>query len=234
MNRIAVAALLLAVAFGGRAFADNAASTNKKGIEAYRDKRFDDSVSQFTQALVERPNTPELDFNRGTALSGLGKKDEAVNELDTAARGFVSPEKAAAAHYNSGNTLYNGGDYRGALDQYKTAVKLDPQSEDIRYNLELAARKLAEQQKEQNQQDQQKKNDSQNNQQKNASQQKNQQQQQQLEQKKSQQQQQQGEYRPMTKEEAERLLDAMNDEEKKSLALRNQQIQPRTGTGNDW
>ena len=232
MRRVVILTMILLLAEAGISSADKAAAFNKKGIDAYRNKRYDESLKQFTEALIERPKTPELRFNRGTALSALGKKDDAVNELDSAARSFKTKDLSAAARFNAGNALFAAGDYKGALDQYKTAVKLDPQSRDIRYNLELAVRKMNEQKKEQSNKDTRNKDEQKNNQQKNKTPRNKQQQQQKMEQQQSRQQ--NSEFQPMTKEEAERLLDAMNDDEKKSLSLRNQQMKTKMRAGDDW
>ena len=231
MRRVIIFLMLFLLAGAGNVTADKAAAFNKKGIDAYRDKRYDESLKQFTEALIERPNTPELHFNRGTALSALRKKDEAVNELDSAARSFKKKESTAAAHFNAGNALFGAGDFKGALDHYKTAVKLDPQSRDIRYNLELAVRKMNEQKKEQSNKDTKNKDERKNDQQKNKTPQ-NKQQQQKMEQQQSKRQ--NSDFQPMTKEEAERLLDAMNDDEKKSLSQRNEQMKTKMGASDDW
>ncbi len=216
----------------GIAGADKAASFNRRGIEAYKQQQYEESLRQFTEAAVERPETPSIIFNRGTALSSLGKKDEAVSTLLNAARGFNSREQSAAAHFNTGNTLFAAEDYQGALEQYRRAVKLDQDSEDIRHNLELTLRKLTDQQSRQSDQDNQQKNDQKQDRQKQQNPNQNQQQKQDREQQQSKQR--ENELRPMTKEEAERLLNAINDEERKSLSLRNQRAKGAIPQGNDW
>lgn len=234
--RMLIAAAAVSLLFAGTAHADKAPSFNRKGIAAYTAGRFDESVQRFTDALVERPKSPEIRFNRGTALSALGRKDEAVNELDTAARSFPGREMAAAAHYNAGNALFAAEDYAGALDQYRQAVKLDQKSEDIRHNLELAARKLRDQRKNNQDKDQKKDQDDKKDRQdqKKQNEQKKQDQKKQKQEQQKQQQQRNPETRPMTKEEAERLLNAINDEEKKSLSLRNEQMKASIQQGDDW
>ena len=229
MNRIVmmvIAVLLLAPVL---AYGDKAAAINRKGIDAYRDKKYDESVEQFTEALIERPDTPELKFNRGTALSAMGNKDEALGELSGAASEFKSKQNAAAAHYNAGNVFFTANDFRNAVEEYSRAVKLDQKSPDIRHNLELALRKLAEQKKNESKKDPKKEDEQKKGNQKNQS---SREKQEKTEQDKSQKQ--QSDVQPMTKEEAERLLDAMNADEKKSLSLKNKQMQTRMGTSDDW
>jgi Ca-activated chloride channel homolog len=246
-------AVFLILVHPGFSFSDKASSCNKKGIKAYNNKKYDESVKQFTEASVQRPDSPELKFNLGTSLSQSGKKDEALSELHTAADGFKSKELSAAACFNAGNTLFAAGDYQGALDEFRKAVRLDQNSKDIRYNLDLAARKLSEAEqkkkeqqdgkqkdnkdKNQNQQNQQNKdsknkNDKQNDEQKNKNENRQKDQAQNQEQQNSDQK--KSEYQPMTREEAERLLNTMSDEEKKALSLRNKRLLIPTGQDNDW
>jgi Ca-activated chloride channel homolog len=234
VKRILCAVLILALGLlaAGSAGADKAASSNRKGIRAYHDNKFEESAGRFTEALVERPDTPELRFNLGTALSAQGKKDAALSELISASRGLSGREKAAAAHFNAGNLLYASNDYQGAVDAYKKAVKLDQQSPDIRHNLELAVRKLTDRKKDPNNKDNQEKKGDRDNNQKNKSQNQNQNKQQNKEQQQSQQQ--NNELKPMTKDEAQRLLNAINDDEKKSLSLRHQQMKTKVRQGDDW
>ncbi|MDP2984064.1 MAG: tetratricopeptide repeat protein [Candidatus Latescibacter sp.] len=252
MRSVVCLALFFLFIQPGFSFADKASSYNKKGIKAYDNKQYDESVKQFTEALIQRPDSPELQFNRGTALSLSGKKDEALSELHTAAGGFPAKDLSAAALFNAGNTMFTAGDYQGALEEFKKAVKLDPVSRDIRYNLDLTARKLSReeqkkkeqqggkqnenQDKNQNQNQQNKdskdKNNRQSDEQKNKNENRQKDQAQNQEEQKSDQK--KSDYQPMTREEAERLLNAMNDEEKKTLSIRNKRLMTPTGQGDDW
>ena len=241
--------IILMFALPLNSHADKASKLNKKGLGSYRDNNIEESAQFFTEALVERPDSPELRFNRGTALSATDKKDEAVNELEKAAHTFDSNEFSAAAHFNAGNTFFNAGELNEAIESYKKALKLDQSSRDIRHNLELAVRKLREQQQQQQQQqekkeNEQKKDDSEEQQQDDQEQEKKDEQkddksenknnEQQDNQNQQQQQQQEKEEQPMTREEAQRLLDAIDDEEKKAFSLRREKMRTEMRQGDDW
>lgn len=236
--------------------ADSASSSNKKGIKAYNMEEYEESVKQFTDALIEKPNMPELRYNRGTALSELGKNDDALNELSIAAEKSENKQLSTSAYFNAGNTLFMNNNFQGAIEEYKKALKLDQSSGDIRHNLELAIRKLKEQQQQQKEeqkrqedgkkkeeneeekQDRQKQDDeikekkdeqSDDQQSKNKNQENKQQDQQQQQSK-----QQESENRPMTLEEAQRILDAVNEEEEKALSLRRMKMKTEMRQGDDW
>lgn len=240
MIRIILSVAALALFVPGTAMAEDAASANRKGVEAYNQGNFDESVEHFTDAIVRDPESDQIRFNRGTAMSASGNREEAVSELSRAAADTDDPSLAAGAYYNAGNTLLQSGELDGAIDQYKKAVKLDQTSQDIRHNFEMAVRmRDQQQQQQQNQDDQQ--NQDQDEQQQDDQQQNDQQQQQ------SQQEQQQGDQEqvenppddshmdmPMSREEAERILDAIENEEREALANRNEMIKAGVSHDNDW
>ena len=219
------------------AYADKAYKSNESGITMYESGKYDESADHFTEAAVERPDSPDIKFNLGTSLSRKNETDEALRQLGTAAEGFSDKAKKAAAYFNAGNARFLSGDLDGAISDYTRAVKLDQHSEDIRFNLERAVRKLKEQEKQQQQdkdseQEQKKDEDQQDEEQQSKTKNTDQQEQQDDQQQDSDQQ--QSEDQLMTPEEAQRLLDALNDEEKKTLSLRSMKMKQEMRQGDDW
>ena len=249
--------VLLFITAASHAHADKASRANSKGIETYKNGDYQESVRHFTDALVERPESPVLRFNRGTALAAEKNHEEAASELLSAEKSMKTPDGSAAAMYNAANSLAAGNSLEDAVTLYKQGVKLDQQSEDIRHNLELVMRKMQdkdqqEQKQQQDQQDEQNKDqdsqdkdnkdkqddkdkkeqDKQQQDQNNKTDQQNKDQQQDQQQQESQQE--QSDKQPMSPEEAKRLLDALNDEEKKSLSMRYQKMMREMRQGDDW
>ena len=248
LRQLVILTVMFLMVFPMSSQADKASKLNKKGIEAYSKNNLDESEKLFTEALVEKPDSPHLRFNRGTALSTLGKNEEAVSELERSANIFTDRDYSAAAYFNAGNTFFAAGNLQGAIEEYKKAVKLDQSSPDIRHNLELALRKLKEQQQQND--DKKKKEDSQTNDEEKSdndkendpkqdedenkdSDSRNDEQKREDEQQEQQQQQQENDNKEqvMSKEEADRLLDAIDDEEKKAFELRKMMIQSEVKQG---
>lgn len=135
----------------------------------------------------------------------------------------------SSALYNLGNTLYDGQKYAEAAEAYKQTLRLDPNNENARYNLAMAQQKLqeSEQQEQQNQDGENQNSDNQDQQQQQQNQQQegeeNQEKQQSESQEQQQQQAQQGEegqgedQQAISKEDAERMLDALENEEQKTI-----------------
>jgi len=144
-----------------------------------------------------------------------------MREYGNSGVSMKSPEERAATYYNTGNSLYQSNKYQEAINAYKQSLRLNPNDEDTRYNLQMARAKLAQQQQQQKQQnknqkqdqnkDQQKQNQPQNQQQ---NQQQKQEQQKQEEAKQDQTRQQIQKKNQMPKQEADRILDAMRNNEK--------------------
>ncbi|MFH1936152.1 MAG: tetratricopeptide repeat protein [Bacteroidota bacterium] len=120
------------------------------------------------------------------------------------------PDKAEVLH-NLGNSLLEAQQYEKSIEAYKQALLNNPHDLDSKYNLEYARMKLKQQQQQQ-QQNQQNKD-----QQEKQDQEKKEEQDQQ--QNKEQQDQQKQPPKPdkISKEDAERMLEAMKNDEKKTM-----------------
>ena len=207
-------------------------SVPEQAGKAYTEDKFEKALELYQEAQTRNPDSDTLAYNLGNTLYKLGRFDEAAGQYGKILE-KESPALTPRAVYNMGNTLFQMGRQnqnqeflKQALEAYKQSVVLDPDDEDPKYNYELTRRLIKEQeqkQQQQNQQDQQdqKKDDKQQQQQQNQQQkeqkekQENEQQQQKQEQK-QQQEEQQAQQQPvkMTKEEAERILDALMQMEK--------------------
>ena len=126
-------------------------------------------------------------------------------------------EQTPTALYNQGNALAKSGKLEEAIKKYEEVLKLEPNHEDAKFNLEYL--KQQQQQNQQNQQQNQSQNqDQQQNQQQQNQQQQNQQQNQQQSQNQQQQNQQaQAQSADKKKQEAERILRALENQEKNTL-----------------
>jgi tetratricopeptide (TPR) repeat protein len=83
---------------------------------------------------------PEIDYDRGHAAAKLGKLDEAEQDFRRAAEKAPAP-LASRALQNAGNVLAGRGDKKGAIGAYREALRRDPGNEDARYDLEVLLRR---------------------------------------------------------------------------------------------
>ena len=232
---------LVASAFAGDDYIDAV----KKGNEAFLEKDYKKALEQYHIAETEIPESSELDYNIAGALYEQGNYEETVDKY-TRALNTVDIGLETDAHYNLGNTYYRMGDYVNAIKSYENALNNDPTDVDAKYNLELARKMLKEQTKseEQQQQDQQQQQQQQEEQEKDKQQQDQQeqeQQDQQQQQQENEQQDQQEQQQPqpqdekeMSKEDAERILNALRDDEQDIQKKIKRQKAAGDYTGKDW
>ena len=218
-----VTVLLLGVV-SGSVTAQTVRSYISKGNREYDKNKYTDAEVEYKKALEKNPKSKEAQFNLGNSYYKQQRFDEAMREYGNSGGSMKSPEDRAEAYYNTGNSFYQSNKYQEAVDAYKQSLRLNPNDEDTRYNLQMARAKLAQQQQ-QKQQNKDQKQDQKKDQQK-QNQQQNQQQDQKQNQKQDQQQQKEEEAKQdqtrqqiqnknqMPKQEADRILDAMRNNEK--------------------
>lgn len=242
-SRAGVAVAFLFFAATSTASADSFKKEISKGNESYREGDFDRAANHYRSAEIDRPGSPVAAYNLGTALVTGKDYEQALPKLGEAASKLTGPD-LAKAYYNIGNGLFGAGKFEEAVGAYKKTLKINPNDRDAKYNLELALKMLEEQKKNQKNRKNQKQDqknekkdkgsssDSDSTQQKqNQSQPENQE-----KQKSPDQTEQQKMARPkqqMTKEEAERILAALKNEEMKVKRQKKAEAIPMVG-GRDW
>lgn len=233
----------LAVLTFSTVFAAGVETLVKAGNAAFRQKQYDKALEQYQMAETERPESPELDYNIADVLYEQGKYEGSVDRFTKA----LNAQDAALhpkINYNLGNTYFRMGDYPNAITNYQKALEADPTDVDAKFNLELARKKLKEQlkpdttgqnQRQQQQKQQQDQQQQQDKQQQQKDQQQQQQQQQEQQQNQQQDQQQQAEQqKPVSKEDAERILNALKDDEQDQQKKVRRQLIGGDYNGNDW
>ena len=156
------------------------------------------------------------------ALFKQEKYSEAINQFNVLANQQSNKEDRAKIYHNLGNSLLQSEKYKESIEAYKNALRNNPSDMDTKYNLAYAQnlKQQQEQQQEQNQdqdQDQDQQNQDQQDQQNQQEQDQQEQQQDQEQQQQDQQEQQQPQQQEgkISKEDAQRLLEALANDEKK-------------------
>lgn len=218
---------------------------NNQGVDAFESGNFADAEVNFKKGLEKAPENFIANFNHGDALYKQERYDEAVSSYKAAIGDADNDLRLAKIHHNIGNALLKSNKIQESIDAYKTALKHNPDDADTKYNLSYALSLLDNQDKNQQQQDQNKdqqdnkdqdKQDQQN--QNQDDQQKDQQQNQ--PQPKDQETQQDNLKQPqqqeakISKEDAERILEALKNNEK----YLQKELRKKTGrpvkTDKDW
>ncbi len=199
----------------------------KSANELYRDSLYDKAIEPYRRAMDMEPENPMTSYNSATNLLMKNYKDikdniaepevvatvykDANGQFLAAAEYETEKKNLASIHHNSGLIYHLTDSLELAAEAYKEALRNNPADDETRYNLAVVLHQLKQNQDQQQQQQEQ-------NQQQQEQQQQNQQQQ--NEQEKEQQQQQaqaQQSEEEMSKENAERLLEAAMQDEKAVL-----------------
>jgi tetratricopeptide (TPR) repeat protein len=113
----------------------------KRGARYYRMELYRESVQNFLQARTKHP-TLEAHFNSGAAFFQNGQYQRAIESFSTALSYTDKPEELADLHYNLGNSYFELAEYEQAAAHYMQGLDQDPGDLNMKFNLELALRKL--------------------------------------------------------------------------------------------
>jgi len=223
-----LAFILLITIFPATAVAQNHRKFVREGNREYNKGKYDQSEIDYRRAIDAKSDNAKAVFNLGDALYRKEKYEEAGKEFSRHKEMGEGEESLAAADYNRGNALLKAGKIEESIEAYKSSLIANPGNHEAKYNLAYAQDLLQEQQQQQqdnqdNQQQDNKKDQNNNDQQQDQDKQKqdqeqdqkdNQQQQNQDQQEDNQQKNQDSSQPKMTREDAERLLQALANEEK--------------------
>ncbi|HOW39050.1 MAG TPA: tetratricopeptide repeat protein [Bacteroidales bacterium] len=188
----------------------------RKGNREYNKDKFSESEVSYRKAVDNNRRSPDAVFNIGDALYKQQKYEEAAKHFNENISMNDDAERKAAGMYNLGNSLLQANKVKESIDAYKNSLKLKPDNIAAKYNLAYAQDllKKQEEQKQQEQQEQNKENDDKKNDQNKQNDDKNQDQKDNKEQQQQQQQQQKKQDQSISKEDAQRLLNALANDEK--------------------
>lgn len=195
----------------------------EKGNQLYLKGQNDPALSEYQKAQAAIPEAPQLHYDIGNVLYRQENWAGAAEAYEHAL-GVAGPDLSSRAAYNLGNALFHDEKYDDAVKAYTRALKGAPADGDAKHNLEMALRALELQKQKQSKQQKPDKQDQKNqDQQKQSSPSDDDKKQQPKDDKGSQSQpKDQNQKREpkgggMTPEEAQKLLDRLNDQEKANL-----------------
>ena len=125
--------------------------------KAFAAGQYDQALQGFIGEQVERPDDPAVSLNVGSAHYRMNNYPEAEKAFATAALGGQVDLRQEAL-YNLGNCAFRQGRLEEAVELYKSALEIDPDDEDAKFNLEFVRdeiRRRHEEAQDRQQQDQQ-------------------------------------------------------------------------------
>jgi tetratricopeptide (TPR) repeat protein len=191
----------------------------RKGNKEYNKSKYSDSEISYRKAIDKNKQSPDAVFNVGDALYKQDKFEEAGKQFVESTNENDDRIKKSAGLYNLGNSLLKANKLQESIEAYKNSLKLLPDNREAKYNLAYAQDllKLQQEQQKKQQQDKQDQNkDKKKEDQKKDKDQNDKNKDQQKEQKdnQDQKQQQQPQKQEISKEDAQRLLNSLANDEK--------------------
>ncbi len=167
IKAVKIAAGLLFMFVGNTAWAQGEKALIKEGNDAYKKADYPAATGSYAKVVQKNPANATAQFNLGNALYKSEKTEEAIAAYDRSLGQLTKPVEKSNAFYNKGVVLHNNKKIPECIIAYKEALKLDPNNEDARQNLQKALK----QQKEEEEKDKDKKDKDKDQDQKNKDQQ---------------------------------------------------------------
>ena len=213
--------ILFGLLFANNIFAQTDRQHIRLGNKYFRSGAYEKADLEYQKAMSINENNTQAIYNHGCAAMQLGQDSIAVVQFQKAGQAETNKIRKAMAYHNIGVLFHNHQDYANAIEAYKEALRNNPHDDETRYNLELAKRQLKQNQDQNNQNQNQDKNGGQDNNKdkdknkdnKKEDQNKNQEQKENQDNNKDNQQPQE---QQISNDNAERLLDAAVQEEKRT------------------
>ncbi|MCC8174089.1 MAG: tetratricopeptide repeat protein, partial [Odoribacter sp.] len=207
----------------------------REGNNLFHGNNFENAEREYRKALDQKDESFEAAFNLADAMYKQQRYDEALEQFQALAASETDKERLGEIYHNIGNTLLTMNKVDESIEAYKNSLRNRPESMETKYNLEYARHR--KQQEDENQDDNQGEDENQdqdkNDQDKNQNQDQNQDNQDENQDKDKgndkqdqdnqdpgnddadQNQQQQDQESKISKEDAQRLLEALQNDEKK-------------------
>lgn len=202
----------------------------RQGNKAYEAKKYTESEELYRKALDKKPQSLEANYNVGNALYKQKKYLDAASKYNSLINNTQDKRERGFIYHNMGNSYLKANKLEEGIKAYKESLKLNPTDKETKFNLAYAQRMLVQQQQQQqnnknDKKDQNKKDDKQNQQNQPNKDQQNKDQQNQEPQNKN-----------ISQEDANRILEAMqNDEKELHKKLKMEKVQKEKGkTLKNW
>jgi Ca-activated chloride channel family protein len=137
-----------------------ASASPGSALREYNDGKYDEALKDYNQALEKHKDDPRLHFNAGAAAYQSRHLDEAAKEFNEALAATQDLQLQQRAYYNLANTMYRAGQqasdpqkkqeaWENAIKGYESALKLNPQDPDAKFNQDFVTKQLEELKKQQ-------------------------------------------------------------------------------------
>lgn len=125
------------------AFAQKNKKLINEGNEYYQQKKYKEASDAYNKAILkDTSNLSKSAYNLGNALYQQKQLDAARKAYNTSFKKSKNKNEKAQNEYNIGNTFMSEKKWEEAISSYKEALRKNPQDVDAKYNLSYAQQML--------------------------------------------------------------------------------------------
>jgi Ca-activated chloride channel homolog len=223
--------LMLAVTLPWSLFAQSDLKLIRDGNKKYNGDNFSDAETSYRKSLEKNNKSFEGEFNLGDALYKQGKYSEAADKFRNLSSQNLEKETLAKVYHNLGNSLLKDQKLEESVEAYKRALQSNPKDEDTRYNLAYAMSQMKQEQQQKDDKSKDKKDKKDENKKEEKQEQ---QKEEKAEEKKQDAQEARKKEEKISKEDAERILQALNNQEKEAQKKLGKKEAVRIRIEKDW
>lgn len=121
----------------------------KAGNKAFKQQDYYTAERLYREAQELEPRNSRITFNLADTYAAQDSIARAMEAYDQVIKNEPNKMIKAMAHHNKGYIHHLAKDYPKAIEEYKSALRLNPHDEDTRYNLALCQRQAKQQEQEQ-------------------------------------------------------------------------------------
>src|SRR6185436_17051048 len=114
----------------------------KKGNDLYKQQQYEPAKAVYDEALTKDSSNTIARFNLANTAYRLAKPDEAIRSLDQVLIKYTDAGEKSRAYYNKGVVLTNQKRLEESIEEYKNALRQDPNDKEARENLQKALLEL--------------------------------------------------------------------------------------------
>src|SRR5436190_2191112 len=114
----------------------------KKGNDLYKQQQYEPAKAAYGDALAKDSANTTAKFNLANTSYRLSKPDEAIKSLDELSVKYKTAGEKARTYYNKGVVLSNQKRLEESIEEYKNALRQDPNDKEARENLQKALLEL--------------------------------------------------------------------------------------------
>lgn len=146
---VSMVKIIIAILFTGALVSASAQQNNDlllKGNELYKKQDYDKALSEYEKAAKKDDNDPTALYNVGNTLYKKKNLEAAEKAYTASAEKAKTKTDKARSEYNKGVSLTRQNKLEESIDAYKESLRLNSLDQQARENLQLALNQLKKQQ----------------------------------------------------------------------------------------